>query len=242
MRFWQDLERLKTADTPRTARPFVTAAFAMSSDGCLTETRGGSTAISGPEALRVTHQLRACHDAVLVGVGTVISDDPLLTTRLVPGPSPLRVVLDSRLRTPNTARLLRAPTCKPWLVTTARACPQRARALRAAGAELIEVASEQHGVSLTAALGQLCSRGVRSLMLEGGAAVLESFFRAQYVDYVVLTVSPRSLANPLSVTIGPITATALNQFRGRYTTRLGDDRLQAGPLTAARFAQWLACR
>ena len=234
MLFWRELERLKATRPKPTDRPFVTAAFAISCDGCLAGTRGCSSAISGPAALRVTHQLRATYDALLVGVGTVISDDPLLTTRLVPGPSPLRIVLDSHLRTPDTARLLRAPTRQPWLVTTEQTSSPRAQTLQARGAHLVQVDGSNDGVSLPAVLAHLAACGVRSLMLEGGAHVLESFFRCGCVDYVALTVAPEPLGNPNAVALGESTRLVLGNWRAHYSMLLGRDRLDAGPCVSLR--------
>ncbi|MET0385616.1 MAG: dihydrofolate reductase family protein [Polyangiales bacterium] len=232
MRSWQEeLALLKATNTPD-RRPFVTAAFAMSRDGCLTETRGRSTRISGPESMQLTHELRASHDALMVGVGTVLTDDPQLTTRLVTGPSPLRVVLDSQLRLPLTARVLHSTERPPWLVTTPRAPRRRAQLLAAEGARLLRVSGADQGVCVPELLTRLYERGVRSVMLEGGAAVLESFFRAQCVDYVALTVSPRALANPAAVTIGRCTSMALTRMHASSREQVGDDRFEAGPLLA----------
>jgi riboflavin-specific deaminase-like protein len=234
MRWLQELEQLKSAGVRPRSRPFVTAAFAISCDGCLSRTRGQATRISGPDAMRVTHQLRAVHDALLVGVGTVLSDDPLLTTRLVAGPSPLRVVLDSRLRVPVSARLLSSTPRPAWLLTTDRAPQRRARVLRAAGADLQRVAGSRDGVSLRAALALLLECGVHSLMVEGGAALLESFFRAGYVDYLAVTVSPLSLRNPDAVPLGGCAAEALRGWRASERAMFDCDRLEAGPWQRAR--------
>ena len=106
-RWRTELERVRAALGPLD-RPFVTVSFAISADLCLSSTRGRPSRVSSDAALRVTHELRAAHGAILVGVGTVLADDPLLTARLAAGPSPRRVVLDSRLRVPVTARLLSA--------------------------------------------------------------------------------------------------------------------------------------
>lgn len=213
------------------SRPFVTAAFAISADACLSRERGKPTRISGPESLRVTHQLRAMHEALLVGVDTVLADDPALTTRLVNGPSPLRVVLDSHLRVPLTARLLHSTERSPWLVTAAGQSHPQAQLLSAAGAELVQVAASADGVALPELLSLLAASEVRSLMLEGGAAVLESFFRARCVDYVVLTVSTERLANPHAVKLGPVTRAALHAWSARSRReRLGSDRLETGPI------------
>jgi GTP cyclohydrolase II len=231
MHWLEELERLKSAGSTA-ARPFVTAAFAISSDGCIAQTRGRSTSISGPESLRVTHQLRALHEALVVGVGTVLSDDPSLTTRLVEGPSPLRVVLDSRLRVPLTAKLLHSTSRAAWLVTSASTSGARARALSNAGADVVHVAPSPGGVSIPDLLSRLAASGVRSLMLEGGAEVLESFFRARAVDYIALTVSPRRLGNPRAVRLGHCTSAVLAEWRaGSALNQLGKDCLETGPLT-----------
>jgi GTP cyclohydrolase II len=243
MHWLDELERLKQAGTTA-ARPFITAAFAISRDGCLTRTRGKATLISGPESQRVTHQLRALHDALVVGVGTVLSDDPALTTRLVEGPSPLRVVLDSRLRVPVTAKLLRSTARPPWLVTSASVSGSKASALSRVGANLVQVPASADGVSIPVLLALLAASGVRSLMLEGGAEVLESFFRARVVDYVALTVSPRRLANRRAVSVGSCTRAVLEEWRARSEhTRLGADLLETGPLSPSeREPSWAGQR
>ncbi len=240
MRWLQELERSKEAFAAarERTRPFVTASFAVSSDDCLAQTRGQATRISGPEALRVTHQLRAHHEALVVGVGTVLSDDPALTTRLVEGPSPLRVVLDSSLRVPVTARCLRSTPRAAWLVTSAPASDVRARALAAAGADLIQVPGSKQGVSLSALLSLLAAHGVRSLMLEGGSEVLESFFQEGCVDYLVVTVGARQLDNPRAVRVGPHTRDVLRRWRvASEQTDLGADRLETGPILRSSQAE-----
>lgn len=237
MRWLAELEELKQSrpgsQTPA-GRPFVTAAFAISRDGCLSGARGQGTAISGPESLRVTHQLRATHDALLVGVGTVLSDDPLLTTRLVAGPTPLRVVVDSTLRMPESARMLRSATSAPWLVTTSRAPSQRVAALVAAGADVRQVDYSGDGVCLVALLALLGAHGVRSLMVEGGACLLDSFFRAGCVDYLAITVAPFALDNPDAVVLGGVTRAALACWRASHRDALGNDHLLAGGLPSER--------
>ena len=96
-------------------RPLVTLSYAQSLDGSIARERGKPLALSGPESMRLTHQLRAAHDAILVGIGTVLADDPQLTVRLVEGKSPIPVILDSRLAISPTARLFQNPK-KPILV------------------------------------------------------------------------------------------------------------------------------
>jgi riboflavin-specific deaminase-like protein len=231
--FLHELDRLQRGYAAGNARPFVTASFAISADGCLSHARGRASRISGPESLRMTHQLRAMHDAVLVGVGTVLSDDPQLNTRLVSGPSPRRVVLDSALRVPPSARLMASTSLRPWVVTAAQAGSERAEALSDAGADLIHVPASREGVSLSALLDDLSRRGVTSLMLEGGAAILDSFFREGYIDYVAMTVSPRSLSSPVAVKLGGSTTAALRAWRATHHARFGCDHVSAGALTGA---------
>lgn len=182
----------------RTGLPEVTLKYAMTLDGRLATRTGHSRWITGPEARRYAHQLRDQHDAILVGVGTVLQDDPELTTRLDPsecgdgGPHhPLRVVLDSQARTPPTARLLSpAVPGQTLIVTTEGAPPERVAALRAAGAEIITVPARCGKVDIRSALFELGARGINSVLVEGGGRVLGSLFDAGLVDRVVAFVAP----------------------------------------------------
>jgi GTP cyclohydrolase II len=212
-------------------RPFVTVSFAVSEDLCLSSTRGAPSRVSCDEALRVTHELRTAHEALLVGVGTVLSDDPVLTTRLALGPSPLRVVLDSRLRTPASARVLRSTAQAPLLITTSLATEAREEELAQAGAEILRVASDPRGVALPAALTRLRTRGVTSVMVEGGSDVLESFFSTGLIDFLAVTISPQRLDNAQAVRLGPHARAALAGWM-RSPERVGVDALFSGPLLA----------
>jgi len=182
----------------RTGLPEVTLKYAMTLDGRLATRTGHSRWITGPEARRYVHQLRDRHDAILVGVETVLQDDPELTTRLDPadagddGPHhPLRVVLDSRARTPLSARLLaRTIPGQTLIVTTELAPPERLAALREAGAEVVVVPSRCGTVDLASSLQALAERGVNSVLVEGGGRVLGAFFDAGFVDRVVAFVAP----------------------------------------------------
>jgi GTP cyclohydrolase II len=224
-------ERLKRAELDeRAERPFVTLTFAQSIDGSIARAQDAATALSNPRALTVTHLLRARHDAILVGIGTVIADDPRLTVRLVDGPSPQAVVLDTRLRFPLRARLLR-DGCRPLIATTRGPCPPAAR-LEAAGASVVRVRADESGlVDLFPLLNRLRRAGVRSLMVEGGARVITSFLRANLADHLVLTIAPLFLGglravNPLSrLDIG-----LLPELRDIEHTALGDNLLLTASL------------
>ncbi len=177
-------------------RPLVSLCFAQSLDGCLTARRGQPTALSGAEAMRLTHQLRAAHDAILVGVDTVLADDPQLTVRIFPGEHPQPVILDSRLRTPPDAKLLACrgdPGGLPpaWIATTPFSDPARRAVLEEAGARLLLLPPDAEGrVLLPALLDCLAENGIRSLMVEGGAQVITSFLEEDLADWVAITLAP----------------------------------------------------
>ncbi len=170
-------------------RPLVTLTYAQSLDGSISHRPDAPLALSGSETKHLTHRLRAAHDAILVGVGTVLADDPKLTARRVGGPHPLPVVLDSRLRTPPTARVLQHP--RGCVIATAEDAPaERETALTAAGARVVRLPRGDHGVALLPLLERLYRLGVCSLMVEGGRQVLTAFLQAGLVDWVLLTIVP----------------------------------------------------
>lgn len=219
-----------TSVSPDNNRPFVTLSYAQSLDGSITAGRGQQTAISGAEALRLTHQLRARHDAILVGIGTVLVDDPQLTVRLIAGSNPQPIILDSRLRFPLTARLLKHPTHQPWIMTTETADPQRQQALEMAGAQLFRLPADRKGrVDLPALLQFLAQQGMINLMVEGGAAVIASFLTQHLVDRLVLTIAPRLMGGvPAIQNSGRLNGRALPQLRHPYYQALGEDLVLVG--------------
>lgn len=175
-------------------RPQVTLAWAQSLDAVLTATPGTPTALSGAASLGYTHGLRASHAGILVGVNTVLSDNPRLTVRHAHGLHPQPVVLDSTLRTPPTAALLNHPTHAVWLITTPHAPAANRHALEQAGAHLITVPATATGqVNLPAALAALAEHGLTSLMVEGGYTVLAAFLQANLWDRLSMTLTPHLL-------------------------------------------------
>lgn len=226
---WLQSWQLARARSPK-GRPFVTAAFAVSADGYLTAERGRPTAISSPEAMLVTHELRALHDAILIGRGTQQADDPLLTTRFGAGRTGVRVVLDSRLQLSPTARLVTSHERPVLVMTTGQAPQESEHQLHEAEVEVERLPAAELGVSLPAVLTQLAARGITSVMVEGGATVLESFFSASLIDFVCLTTSPSLLAGPLALPCGPKTRAALERFSPAQTLRVGGDVITAGPV------------
>jgi diaminohydroxyphosphoribosylaminopyrimidine deaminase/5-amino-6-(5-phosphoribosylamino)uracil reductase len=175
----------------RRGRPFVLLKAALTLDGRIATATGRSRWITSPSQRRQARWLRRLHDAVLVGVGTALADDPLLL------PSPrtrrpfTRVVLDSRLRLPLTGRLARTATARaPVLVLSWAPDPARRRAREAVGVQVAEVRGDKERVSLPGALEALSARGVSSLMVEGGGEVLGSFLAQRLADQVALFRAP----------------------------------------------------
>ncbi|MEZ5492922.1 MAG: RibD family protein [Gammaproteobacteria bacterium] len=170
---------------PHSRRPYVTLSYAQSWDGSITTSPGETLELSSAAAMRVTHQLRSLHDGILVGIGTVLADDPRLTVRQWSGSDPQPIVLDSQLRLPPSSRLCQSDSQRCWVLTTCTGAEARSNC------DLIEVPGDDAGqVDLQAALAALYDRGIRSLMVEGGASIISAFLRARLADVIVLTVAP----------------------------------------------------
>jgi 3,4-dihydroxy 2-butanone 4-phosphate synthase/GTP cyclohydrolase II len=182
-------------------RTWVTVTFAQSIDGCITYQRGKSAIISGAESLSLTHRLRASHDAILVGIETVLADNPQLTVRAVAGRHPQPVILDSQLRMPVNARLFDHPSHKPWIMTTPQADPEKKQYLENRGAEIVVLPANTNGqVSLAHVLSVLYAHHIVSLMVEGGASVIGSFMAESCANLVVITVAPIIMGDGYRVT------------------------------------------
>ncbi len=159
-------------ETSGSARPLVTVHYAQTLDGRLATRTGDSQWISGEESLRLAHGLRASHEAVAVGIGTVLADDPRLTVRLVPGESPVRVVVDSTLRVPLTARLLSDGNAPTIVATTNRADPRRRREVEATGAEVVVLEGDPAGRGDREQLRDTLGEPGNATLLRGGGARL----------------------------------------------------------------------
>lgn len=194
--------------TIRDGRPWVTLKVAATLDGFIAErTRRRRRApqwITGARARRVAHELRAAHDAVLVGAGTVADDDPQLTVRL-PGArrQPLRVVLDGRLRTRPGARVLAARGSALVIGAAGATGERRARALRRAGAEVVLLPARGGAIALDRVLRALADRGVQSVLVEGGSRVLGAFIAARAVDRACWFLAPRLVGAGVPAVSGP---------------------------------------
>lgn len=216
----------------RLGRPFVTLKAAVTLDGRTAAVDGSSRWITGEEARRDAHRERASSDAVCVGVGTVIQDDPQLTAREVRvHRQPLRVVVDSSGRTPATAKVLddEAPT-----VVAVGADAPRNQGLVSAGAEVVLLGGEGGRVSIPLLLKSLAERGVLSLMVEGGPTLAGSFVSEGLVDRYLFYMAPRLLGSPGTRGVfegwsAPVVGQA-RRLRVASIRRMGEDlRVEALP-------------
>ncbi len=185
----EDWLHSRTASFQSDSRPFITLAYAQSWDGSLTTHSGEPLCFSGEESMQITHQLRSLHDGILIGIGTVLSDDPQLTVREWSGSNPQPIVLDSQLRTPASAKLCSHPDRQCWVITAdsdAQSPGDNIEVLTVPGDD-----SDSQHAPLDAAMRLLRERGIKRLMVEGGAQVITAFLKARLVDALVLTIAPK---------------------------------------------------
>jgi len=170
-------------------RPGITLSWAQSLNGSIALKRGEATELSDGASLEMLHTLRSLHKGLLVGIGTVLSDDPQLNVRLVQGPSPIPIILDTKLRIPLNAQVLKRTDAKPWIFYT-EGNEDKKKRLQDLDAWLFQVPWGPSGVELKAVLEILKAEGIDSLMVEGGASVLSSFLREKDADQAVITLCP----------------------------------------------------
>ena len=219
-------------------RSAVTVSYAQTLDGRLATRSGSSQWISGTEALRFAHELRAGHDAILVGVGTVLRDNPRLTVRLAAGSDPVRVVVDSMLSTPLTAAVLSAAAATNTIIAATDQAPaDRRAAIEAIGAQVLLIESNARGwIDLDALLAMLARRGLRSVMVEGGARLITSLMRAQLVDRLAVCIAPKILGTGIDA-VGDLGIDDLGhavQLVEPSVTRYGADIIVDGRLVYAK--------
>ncbi len=174
-----------------TKSPFVIVKAALSADGKMSASDGSSRWITCDESRMSVHNMRGEVDAVMVGINTVLKDDPQLTCRAEGGRNPVRVIVDSRLRTPPTANVLDG-SARTIIATTSKAPAGRKKALEKKGAEII-VAGNGPAVDLKLLMKQLGSMGITSVMIEGGGSLIGSAFDASIVDKIVFFIAPKVL-------------------------------------------------
>jgi len=231
------VDRALVAECDASNRPFLTwakhgrAAFtlkaAISLDGKIATVRGQSRWITGEAARADVHHLRDTHDAVLVGIGTVLADDPQLTARLPDARDPIRIVVDSGLRIPATAKLVTGTGPRTIVATTDMAERAAEQVLVAAGVEVWRFAPANGQVPLEQLAAQLGKEGITSVLVEGGGQVHASFLQSGLADELVIYVAPKVLGGPAPSWVGgagvPNLAAAYGfRFAGEVV-RFGDD-------------------
>ncbi len=207
-------------------RPYVVLKYAQTLDGRIATASGDAKWISGEAERVISHGLRAACDAVLVGVDTVIQDDPQLTVRMVPGASPVRVVLDSTLRLPRDAKIL-ADEAATIVITTERASAEARTWLARRHVAVHVVDTGADGVDICAALALLRGMGMESLLVEGGGKVITSLLRARAVDRLVVGVAP-TIIGAGTEAVGDLGVTRVVDgihLQKRVTCTAGDDVL-----------------
>ncbi len=214
-------------------RPLVTLKIATTLDGRIATHRGESRWITGPRSRQLGHALRADHDAIMVGVGTAAADNPELTCRLpgLEGRSPVRIVLDGRLRLPLTTKLVADATRVPtWLIAIAGAPSERRQAYLDSGVEIIEVDADSAGhPDMMKAMSALAARGLTRLLVEGGSRVIAALLRHDLVDRIVWFRAPSLIGGdgvPATQAFGVDRIADMARFTRTGVHEAGDDLVE----------------
>lgn len=178
-----------------TGIPFITLKYAQTLDGRIATSSGKSQWISCDESLNYVHKLRAQHDAILVGINTVMKDDPELTVRRVRGRNPLRVVVDSKLKTPRSAKILQnLHKAGTLIATTRKSTDNKCKQISSTGATVLTCrATKQGQIDLKDLFKKLAARNISSVMIEGGSRIITSILRENLAQRLVVVVAPKIL-------------------------------------------------
>lgn len=225
---------MKPAMKKRT--PFVTVKFAQSIDGRIATATGESKWISGSGAQRFVHKLRSEHDAILVGIGTVLTDDPELTVRFARGRDPLRIIIDTHLRIPLTARVLAEGAASGTLIVTSKSADRtRAADIKSMGAEVLRLprSNDKSGIDLARMLEELARRDIATLFVEGGKGIITSLLKERVVDRLVAVIAPKIVGQGIEA-VGDLGITRLHNaivFSSVKVRRLGPDVIFDGRIS-----------
>ena len=230
-----DLRR-QIAAHQNSERAFVTLSYAQSLDGSVAVRPTEQLAISGAESLQLTHRLRAEHDAVLVGIGTILADDPALTVRHAEGKQPQPIVLDSYLTIPDDARILKHPR-PPIIVTSEDAPVRRAEILTERDFIVLPLSADTVDyIDLAEMLAILPQMDIHSVMVEGGVRVLTGFLRRKLADWALVTIAPYFVggvppfAEPVAATPSPADISAFPKLEAWQADTFGRDLVVWGNL------------
>jgi diaminohydroxyphosphoribosylaminopyrimidine deaminase/5-amino-6-(5-phosphoribosylamino)uracil reductase len=218
----------------QTRIPFVTLKYAQTLDGRIATSDGYSRWISSPASLRFAHTLRAVHDGILIGAGTLLQDDPELTVRLVRGRSPVRIIVDTRLRLPLHARVLQdQDRARTIIATTEAASPEKRAALDQMGIETIPVDRNRHAqVDLHKLLIELGKRDISSVLVEGGARIITSVLQQRLADRLIVVIAPKITGRGIEA-VGELGIRSMDdamKISVRKVTRKGGDLILDGQI------------
>lgn len=203
----------------KNGRPFIIVSFAQSLDGSIATANRQQLQLSGPESMRLTHRLRACCQTILVGIGTVLADNPSLTVRLVEGQNPQPIILDTNLRTPLDANLVQRSDLSVWIVKGNHKRIDRHEAFEQKGVTLIGCKLDDTGlIDLQALMDILASWQINNIMVEGGSKVITSFVKLKLVDLFVITVTP--------ILVGGLPVIDSQNFKAAASIQLADIQYQ----------------
>lgn len=223
----RSLERMAQVKYRKTGLPFVTLKFAQTLDGKIATLTGDSKWISSPSSLRFAHRLRSSHHAVLVGVETIIRDDPRLTVRLVEGRNPRRIIVDSKLRIPLECNVLKGKSAPSTIIaTTSLSDQRRANKLRSAGAEVWCIRKDlSNHVDLQHLLQEMGKTEIRSVLVEGGSRIVTSFLRSRLADYLLVIIAAKIVGKGIN-SVGPAASRRMENLISMPSLRYfrsGDD-------------------
>lgn len=218
-----------------TGRPFITLKMAMTLDGKIATHTGDSRWITNQASRQRVHELRHQHEAILVGIGTVLADDPALTARLIPGGNhPLRLIVDSQLRLPLNAQVTQTDIAPTWVFTTEKANPEKRQQLEEKGVRVIPCGEGPH-VDLDQLLQIAGNEGLLSILVEGGSAMNAAFLHGDYVQKVIAFLAPKLLGGKESLSAitgpNPEKMASARELHSITVDTFGDDVCITGYLT-----------
>jgi len=230
----KSLQKLVRMKCRRNRLPFITLKFAQTLDGKIATVTGDSKWISEPASLRFAHRLRSFHDAVLVGADTIIRDNPRLDVRLVKGNSPYKIIVDSQLRIPLISNILKGKSAISTIIaTTSRSSPKKIGLYRSKGVEVwILRRDSSNQVDLSNLIFELGRKGIRSILVEGGSRIIQSFLRKRLVDHMFVFIAPKIIGNGMVAIDIPLSPKLLSPHRiSTHILHLsGDDILLSLPV------------
>jgi len=212
---------------------FVTVKYAMTADGRIATGIGHSRWVTSEKSRALVHRMRARHNCILVGLGTVLADDPELTVRHVRGPNPVRVVADSLGKTPLKSKLVQTARETPTIVATVRNAPKAwARKLEKAGVEILRLPSRKGEVDLKALLAELAASGLTTVFCEGGARLSGALIKEGLADRLNIFIAPKLCLDGLSPLAAPGIKKMTDAIKIKNTTtkKVGEDLLIQGDL------------